>query len=99
MIRREGDSLTLGSGVRLLDLCTDAALDRGDLDEARRLVERTVEIAPDEHERYLRAAAILREQGRTGAALSMLARARLALDKLGLSPSPQLVTMERTLAA
>jgi DNA-binding SARP family transcriptional activator len=83
----------------LFDLCTDAALDRGDLDEARRLVERTVEIAPDEHERYLRAAAILREQGRTGAALSTLARARAALDKLGLGPSPQLVTMERTLAA
>ncbi len=83
----------------LFDLCTDAALDRGDLDEARRLVERTVEIAPDEHERYLRAAAILREQGRTGAALSTLARARAALDKLGLGPSPQLVTMERMLAA
>ena len=83
----------------LFDLCTDAALDRGDLDDARRLVERTVEIAPDEHERFLRAAAILREQGRTGAALSVLVRARAALDKLGLGPSPQLVTMERTLVA
>lgn len=68
----------------LLDLCATAAAGRGDLDEARRMVERSLEIAPFEEDRYLRVARILRDQGRTGAALSVLRRARAALAPLGI---------------
>ncbi|HUB76890.1 MAG TPA: BTAD domain-containing putative transcriptional regulator, partial [Solirubrobacteraceae bacterium] len=82
----------------LLDLCAAAAADRGDLDEARRMVERTVELAPDEDERYLRTAATLLEQGRKGAALSVIARARLALERLGVEPPPELLDFERAIA-
>ncbi len=68
----------------LLDLCAGAAAERGDLDEARRLVERTIELAPFEDDRYLRVAEILQAQGRRGAALSVLRRARATLATLGL---------------
>ena len=83
----------------LLDLCSEDAIRRGDLDEARRLVERTVELAPYDDARYLRAASILREQGRPGAAISVLQRARGALSELGIAPPRQLVEFEETLAA
>jgi LuxR family transcriptional regulator, maltose regulon positive regulatory protein len=68
----------------LLDLCATAAARRGDLDEARRMVERSLEIAPLEEHRYLRVARILRDQGREGAALSVLRRARAVLAPLGI---------------
>lgn len=68
----------------LLDLCAEAAARRGDLDDARRLVERTIELAPYDDDRYLRVAAILEEQGRHGAALSVLRRARSTLATLGI---------------
>ena len=47
-----------------LDLCAEAAAERGDLDEARRLVERTIEFAPYDDGRYLGVATILRDHGR-----------------------------------
>jgi LuxR family transcriptional regulator, maltose regulon positive regulatory protein len=68
----------------LLDLCATAAAEHGDLDEARRMVERSLEIAPFEEDRYLRVARILGDQGRTGAALSVLRRARSVLAPLGI---------------
>jgi DNA-binding SARP family transcriptional activator len=83
----------------LLDLCADVAADRGDLDETRRMVERTIELAPYDDDRYLRVALILHRQGRRGAALSVLRRARAALAQLGLDPPRALVELERTVAA
>jgi ATP/maltotriose-dependent transcriptional regulator MalT len=74
--------------VELLDLCARTAAKRGDLDEARRMVERTIELAPYDDDRYLRVASILREQGRHGAAISVLRRARSTLAELGV-PLPE----------
>ncbi|HJS94878.1 MAG TPA: BTAD domain-containing putative transcriptional regulator, partial [Solirubrobacteraceae bacterium] len=83
----------------LLDLCSAAAAQRGDLDEARRMVERTIELAPYEDDRYLKVASILHEQGRRGAALSVLRRARSTLSELGVPLPPELQDFEETLVA
>lgn len=82
----------------LLDLCAEAAARRGDLDEARRMVQRTIELAPYEDDRYLRVAEILNEQGRRGAALSVIRRARSTLAALGLELAPQLLELRDSLA-
>jgi ATP/maltotriose-dependent transcriptional regulator MalT len=83
----------------LLDLCAAAAAQRGDLDEARRMVERTIELAPYEDDRYLKVASILHEQGRRGAALSVLRRARSTLAELGVPLPAELRRFEETLVA
>jgi DNA-binding SARP family transcriptional activator len=83
----------------LLDLCATAAAERGDLDEARRMVERSLEIAPFEEDRYLRVAGILRDQGRVGAALSVLRRARAVLAPLGIDVPLRLPGPTKTAAA
>jgi DNA-binding SARP family transcriptional activator len=85
--------------VELLDLCARTAAERGDLDEARRMVERTIELAPYEDDRYLRVASILREQGRRGAAISVLRRARSTLAQLGVPLPAQLGELEESLVA
>ena len=82
----------------LLDLCAAAAAEQGDLDEARRMVERTIELAPYDDDRYLKVASILHEQGRRGAALSVLRRARSTLAELGVPLPAQLQEFEETLA-
>ena len=83
----------------LLDLCAAAAAERGDLDEARRMVERTIELAPYDDDRYLKVASILQEQGRKGAALSVLRRARSTLAELGVPLPAELHDFEETLVA
>ncbi len=83
----------------LLDLCAAAAAERGDLDEARRMVERTIELAPYDDDRYLKVASILHEQGRRGAALSVLRRARSTLAELGVPLPAELRDFEETLVA
>jgi ATP/maltotriose-dependent transcriptional regulator MalT len=83
----------------LLDLCAAAAAERGDLDEARRLVDRAIELAPYDEVRYLRVATILRDQGRRGAALAVLHRARSTLARIGIEPPRELVELEESLAA
>ena len=85
--------------LQLLDLCADAATARGDLDETRRVIELTIDLAPYDDARYLRAATALLEQGRRGAALTVVRRARAALAELGLQPPPNLITLEETIVA
>ncbi len=82
-----------------LDLCASAAARSGDLDEARRVVERTIELAPYDDDRYLRAASLLLQQGRRGAALTVVRRAEAALSRLGLEPPPPLVELQRSIGA
>jgi DNA-binding SARP family transcriptional activator len=82
----------------LLDLCETEAAQRGDLDGVRRLVERTIELAPYDDYRYLRAASTLLHQGRRGEALSVVKRARTALADLGLPPPAALLELERSIA-
>jgi DNA-binding SARP family transcriptional activator len=84
--------------LELLDLCSDVATERGDLDEVRRVIELAIDLAPYDEHRYLRAASALLEQGRRGAALAVLARARSALAELGLLPPLDLVRIERRAA-
>jgi len=83
--------------LQLLDLCADAATARGDLDETRRVIELTIDLAPYDDARYLRAATALLEQGRRGAALTVVRRARAALAELGLQPPPNLISLEETI--
>ena len=85
--------------LQLLDLCADAAAQRGDLDETRRIIELTIDLAPYDDERYLRAATALLEQDRRGAALTVVRRARSALAELGLQPPPRLVRLEQAIVA
>jgi DNA-binding SARP family transcriptional activator len=83
----------------LLDLCGREAVRRGDLDSLRRAVERTIELAPYDDLRYLKAASALVEQGRCGEALAVVHRARTAFAELGLDPPHPLVVLERSIVA
>lgn len=85
--------------LELLDLAVEIAIARGDLDELRRVVDLTIEVAPYDDERHVRAATALFEQGRRGAALLVLQRARRALEELGLGPSADLVSLEEAISA
>jgi DNA-binding SARP family transcriptional activator len=85
--------------LQLLDLCADAAAERGDLDETRRVIELAIDLAPYDDDRYLRAATALLEQGRRGAALTVLRRARVALAELGLQPPLHLISLEQAIVA
>jgi ATP/maltotriose-dependent transcriptional regulator MalT len=85
--------------LQLLDLCADAAAARGDLDETRRVIELTIDLAPYDDARYLRAATALLEQGRRGAALTVVRRARAALAELGIKPPANLISLEETIVA
>jgi DNA-binding SARP family transcriptional activator/ATP/maltotriose-dependent transcriptional regulator MalT len=81
--------------LSLLDLCADSAASAGDLDEAVRCLERAIEIAPYEEERYLTAARHLVTQGRRGAARAVVQRARVILDDLGLAPPSPMLALEQ----
>jgi DNA-binding SARP family transcriptional activator len=83
----------------VLDLCATEAARQGNLDEARRMVERSLELAPYEDDRYLRVAEILQEQGRRGAALSVLRRAKAVLAPLGIEVPVVLPRSSKTTAA
>jgi DNA-binding SARP family transcriptional activator len=86
------------SMLDVLDLCAAAAAERGDLDEARRIVDRAIALAPYDEARYLNVASILRDQGRKGAALAVLHRARSTLAQIGIDPPQALAELEGSLA-
>ncbi len=81
----------------LLDLCADWAARADDLDEALRCLERAIDLAPDEEERYLNAARLLLTQGRRGAARSMVQRAGSVVESLGVQPPGPLMRLENQL--
>jgi DNA-binding SARP family transcriptional activator len=83
----------------LLDLCATAAAARGDLDEARRTVERALALAPFEEDSYLKVARIFGDNGRRGAALSVLRRARAVLAPLGIEVPLKLPETGKAVAA
>ena len=62
-------------------------------------MERTIEFAPYDDVRYLRAASTLLEQGRRGEALAVVHRARSAFAQLGLGPPTSLLELERSIVA
>jgi DNA-binding SARP family transcriptional activator len=83
--------------LELLELCCDVATQRGDLDETRWAVERAIDLAPDDDRWYLTAARTLVAQGRRGAALAVLRRARHELAAQGLDQPLALADLEHEL--
>ena len=79
----------------VIDLCATEAARRGDLDEARRMVERSLALDPYDDEGYVKVAKILLDQGRRGAALSVLRRARSVLAPLGINVALSLSGLEK----
>lgn len=85
---------------RRLELLALLAADHranGRVDDAVRLLEQAIDLDPYDEERYVVAAELRREQGRHGAAMALLARARAVVAELGLAPSPRLVEVETSL--
>jgi DNA-binding SARP family transcriptional activator len=61
--------------LELLDLLADDAVERGDVDEAIRLLDQAQSAEPLDEERYVRAAELLLFQGRRGSAQALVERA------------------------
>jgi DNA-binding SARP family transcriptional activator len=80
--------------LTLLDAAAEEARAGGDFDEAVRHAERAIELDPYDELRYVRVGRILLGQGRRGATLSILGRARKALGTLGVAPSGALAQLE-----
>lgn len=81
----------------LLELCSEIATERGDLDETRWAVERAIELAPDDDRWSAVAAETLVKLGRRGAALSVLRRARGELERQGIALPERLVALEASI--
>ena len=64
-------------------------------DEAVRSLDRAIELAPDEEDRYIAAALHRLTQGRRGAARALLQQARTVVDDLGVHPPPALLELEQ----
>ncbi len=82
--------------LELLDVLAADARERGDLDEAIRLLDRAIEAEPLDETRSLTCGELLLQQGRRGSARLVVQRAAALRDQLGLRPSPR---AERLLAA
>ncbi len=72
----------------LLDLLADDAVERGDLDEAIRLLDQAQIAEPLDESRYVRAAELLLFQGRRGSAAVLVERALRLRAGLGLPETP-----------
>jgi len=75
--------------LRVLDLLAADAERHQQVDEAVRLLSQAIDVEPYDEDRYVRAARLLRSQGRIGSARATLQRCRAALDELGVEPSFQ----------
>jgi DNA-binding SARP family transcriptional activator len=76
--------------LELLDLLAEDAVERGDVDEAIRLLDQAQIAEPLDEERYMRAAELLLFQGRRGSAQSLVERAAAVREELGLGESERL---------
>lgn len=85
--------------LELLDLLTDDAVDRGDVDEAIRMLDRAQVAEPLDENRYLRAAELLLFQGRRGSAQTLIERAAKVREELGLGDSEQLARLRAATGA
>ncbi len=76
--------------LALLDLLAEDAVERGDVDEAIRLLDEAQAAEPLDEDRYLRAAELLLFQGRRGSARALVERAAAVAAELGLEESSRL---------
>lgn len=76
--------------LALLDLVANDALERGDLDEAGRLLDAAIATDPLEEERYVRLAKALVAQGRSGRAGTILDQALAVAADLDVEPGAEL---------
>ena len=67
--------------LELLDLLAEDAVERGDVDEAIRLLDQAQVAEPLDEDRYLRAAELLLFQGRRGSAQSLVDRAAAVRER------------------
>jgi DNA-binding SARP family transcriptional activator len=81
------------------DICALEATRRGDLDAVWRLLERTIELAPHDDSRYVRATRNLLEQSRRSEALALVQRARSTYADIGLVPPASLLELEEAIYA
>jgi DNA-binding SARP family transcriptional activator len=79
--------------LELLDLLAEDAVERGDVDEAIRLLDEAQAAQPLDEDRYLRAAELLLFQGRRGSARALVERAAALTAELGIEDSPQLTRL------
>ena len=79
--------------LELLDLLADDAVERGDVDEAIRLLDQAQVAEPLDEDRYLRAAELLLFQGRRGSAQALVDRAAAVREQLGLGESERLTRL------
>lgn len=76
--------------LAMLDIATDDALARGDLDEAVRMLDAAIVLEPLDESRYLRAGEALLVQGRRASARDLLSRGIAVADDLGVEASAEL---------
>jgi DNA-binding SARP family transcriptional activator len=76
--------------LELIDGLVEDAVDRGDVDEAIRLLERAVEAEPLDEDRLLRAAELRLFQGRRGTARTLVERVLALRAELGIALDPRL---------
>lgn len=76
--------------LALLDVVAEDAIERGDLDEADRLLDSAISTDPLEEVRYIRLARALLAQGRTRRARRVADRGAAVASDLGVEPTPEL---------
>ncbi len=76
--------------LALLDLVAEDAIERGDLDEADRLLDSAISTDPLEEVRYIRLARALLAQGRTRRARRVADQGVAVASDLGVEPTPEL---------
>lgn len=81
--------------LELLDSLVADARERGDLDEAVRLLDEAIAAEPLDEERYLQGAEMLLAQGRRGSARGLVERAEVIRRDLGLLTSPRLERLKQ----
>lgn len=79
--------------LELLDLIADDAVERGEADEAIRLLDEAIATEPLDESRYLRCAELLLHQGRRGSARGLVERAAAVRARLGLPDTPRLTRL------
>jgi len=86
------------SYLAMVDLVTADALERGDLDDAIRLLDEAIEAEPLDLDRYATAARALYGQGRVAAARALIERARSICADLGVPPPAGVAEWDAELA-